>query len=259
MIFAATAIAAGAEPPALYHLPGLYEPFAAISHFLGVAIFAVLGTILMRRRRGDPAAGAMFGLYTVANVFQFSMSGLYHTTVRGSSVNQFLGRLDHAAVFLMIACMFTPIYSLCYRGRRRRLLLFTAWGGALCGILFTTVLANNATEGVRLGLYQALGWSSIGVFIDLWRRYGFTFVWPMLAGSTMISFSALAQEFGWPILVPGVVHAHETFHVVLLIGSVQQWMFLWQLADGEFTCGGECKPATTQVALPARPRLAKAA
>jgi hypothetical protein len=69
--------------------------------------------------------------------------------------------------------------------------------------------------------------------IDLWRRYGFAFIWPLLAGSAMTSLAAVCQEFGWPTLVPGVIHAHETFHVILLIGSFQHWLFIWQFADGK--------------------------
>jgi len=39
--------------PELYHLPGFYEPFSAISHLLGAAIFLVLGLLLLQRGLGD--------------------------------------------------------------------------------------------------------------------------------------------------------------------------------------------------------------
>lgn len=233
----------------LYHLAGFYEPFAAISHLVGVALFFILGLVLIRRTAGDRVKAALFALYAVANMLQFLMSGLYHMTVRGSAANELFGRLDHAAVFLSIVGVFTPIYTLCYRGRPRGLLLAMAWIPATFGVLFTTVFANDAAEGLRLALYQAMGWSSIVVLVDLWRRYGFTFVWPIMAGGVMISVAALAQHLGWPILVPGVIHAHETFHVILLIGSVQQWQFLCQLADRRFSAADK-KPRRAQAAIP---------
>jgi hemolysin III len=233
----------------LYHLAGFYEPFAAISHLLGVALFFILGLALIRRAAGDRAKAALFALYAVANMLQFLMSGFYHMTVRGSAANELFGRLDHAAVFLSIVGVFTPIYSLCYRRRQRRLLLATVWIPAICGILFTTVFANDAAEGLRLALYQAMGWSSIVVLVDLWRRFGFTFVWPIMAGGAMISVAALTQHLGWPTLIPGVLHAHETFHVILLIGSVHQWQFLCQLSDRRFTVSDK-KPRSVVIAAP---------
>ena len=192
----------------------------------------MLGFLLLRRGGGDRTRMVFLTIYAASCVFQFSMSGLYHMMIRGTASHRLLGQLDHAAVFLLIAGIFTPIYGLLYRGWLRRLALLAVWAAATCGILFTTVFANDAGEGLRLAIYQALGWSGIAAMIDLWRRYGFAFVWPMLAGSAMISLAAWSQEVGWPTLIPGVIHAHETFHIILLIGSFHQWLFLWQLADG---------------------------
>jgi hemolysin III len=234
MLFAAAEFAPDGPAP-LYHLPGFYEPFSAISHLLGAGLFLVLGFLLLRRGRGDRSRMVFLSVYAASCVFQFSMSGLYHMMIRGGASHRVLGQLDHAAVYILIAGIFTPIYGLLYRGWLRSLALVAVWTAAMCGILFTTVFANDAGEGLRLAIYQALGWSGIVAMIDLWRRYGFTFIWPMLAGSTMMSAAAWSQELGWPTLIPGVIHAHETFHIILLIGAVHQWLFLWQLAAGRFS------------------------
>ena len=135
------------------------------------------------------------------------MSGIYHMTVRGGAAHELMGQLDHAAIYLLIAGTFTPCYGLLYRGRLRWALLSSTWIAAILGILFTTVLANNVPDGLRLGLYQVLGWSGIIAALDVSRRYGFAFVWPVLAGGAMTSLAALTQHFGWPVLIPGVIHA----------------------------------------------------
>jgi hemolysin III len=204
-------------------------------------LFFVLGIILLRRGAGDRLRLTLLGVYVAASVFQFSISGLYHMMVRGGAAHQLIGKLDHTAVFLLIAGTFTPVYGLLYQGRLRRALLIAVWTAAIAGILFTICFANEVGEGLRLGLYLGLGWSGIVAMIDLWRRYGFAFIWPLLAGSAMTSLAAVCQEYGWPTLVPGVIHAHETFHVILLIGSFQHWLFIWQFADG--TIGNQSKNA----------------
>ena len=222
----------GAVP--LYHLPAFYEPVAAISHLFGASLFVLLGGILIRRGRGDIRRQILLAIYAASCVFQFAMSGVYHMLIRGSAAHRILGRLDHAAVFLLFAGIFTAIYGMAYRGRLRLALLVAIWVAAISGILSTTVFANDASNWLRLGLYQALGWSGIVALIDFWRRYGFMFVWPVLSGSVMMSLSALAQQCGWPVLVPGVIHAHEVFHVILLIGAIHQWLFIWELSAKSF-------------------------
>jgi hemolysin III len=217
----------------LYHLPAFYEPFAALSHLFGAVLFLWLGWLLLRRARADAWRRSLLAVYVAACVFQFTMSGVFHMLVRDTAANRIAGRLDHAAVFLLIAGIFTPIYGMAYRGRLRQIALSAVWVSVIAGIVSTTVVSNDASEWLRLVLYQAMGWSGIAALIDLWRRHGFVFVWPMLAGSLMMSAGGLAQELGWPAPVPGVIHAHETFHIILLIGAIHQWLFMWQLAGGE--------------------------
>jgi len=216
----------------LYHLPAFYEPFAAMSHLIAAVLFVWLGWLLLRRGRGDRRRTLLLALYSFSCIFQFSMSAGYHMAVRGSTAHRLFGRLDHTAVFLLIVGIFTPIYALRYRGPLRRTIIAATWLSAIAGILFTTILANTASDGVRLALYQAIGWSGLIAIIDIWRRDGFVIVWPLLAGSIMMSLSALADQLGWPVLVPGVIHSHEVFHIILLIGAIHQWLFMWELARG---------------------------
>jgi hypothetical protein len=93
-----------------------------------------------------------------------------------------------------------------------------------------------------------MGWSGIVALVDLWRRHGFVFIWPMLAGSLMMSVGGLAQELGWPAPVPGVIHAHETFHIILLIGAIHQWLFMWQLASGDLVVTERVQPPAPEPA-----------
>jgi hemolysin III len=236
MLFAGT-VSAAATIPELFHLPGFDEPFSAISHLVGTAIFLVLGYLLLRRGRGDPARMAYLGVYAFSCVLLFSMSSVYHMTVRGSPANQVMRHLDHAAIFILIAGTFTPGYGILYRGRVRLLLLLSVWTLAIMGIVLTTIYSGGLAEGMRLVFHLGLGWSGIVITVDLWRRYGFAFIRPLLVGGLITSVFAVAQLFRWPVLVPGIVHAHEVFHVAVLIGSIFHWRFIWQFANWEMGPG----------------------
>lgn len=232
--------------PQLYHLPGFYEPFAAISHLFGAVVFIVLGYLLLRRGRGDRARMIYLGIYSASAVFLFSMSGVYHMLVRGGTAQQVMGHLDHSAIFVLIAGTFTPGFGILYRGWQRWLGLLLIWTAAIAGIVLTTVFSGRVVEGMRLTFYLTLGWSGVIATIDLWRRYGFPFIRPLVVGGVINSAAAVAQQFGWPILIPGVVHAHEMFHVAVLIGSILHWRFIWQFAAGapaEIPVVGDLCPA----------------
>src|SRR5687767_2832187 len=105
--------------PDLHHLPGFHEPFSAISHLLAAALFAWLGFLLLLRGRGDPLRQFFLGVYAGSCVVLFSLSGVYHQMERGGTAHRVLERLDHGAIFVLIAGTFTPVHGILFRGPLR--------------------------------------------------------------------------------------------------------------------------------------------
>jgi channel protein (hemolysin III family) len=220
----------------LYHLPGFHDPFSAISHLAGAVVFLVLGGLLMRRGRGDPARLAFLGVYTVSGVFLLSMSAVYHMMMRGGTARQVFERLDHSAIFVLIAGTFTPAHGLLFRGWRRWGPLLLIWAAAITGITLKSIFLHGLAEGLGLTSYLALGWVGVLSALSLWRRYGFAFVEPLVLGGAAYSVGGVLEYLGWPVLIPGVVHAHEVFHLAVLVGVFCHWCFIWQFAAGAPAC-----------------------
>jgi channel protein (hemolysin III family) len=219
-----------AESLSLYHLPGMYEPFSAATHLAGAVFFAVWGVRLLARSSGDRARQILEGIYVVSCVLLMTVSGLYHATITGGRASHLLVRLDHGAIFLLIAGTFTPIHGLLFRGRMRWLPLLIIWIVAIGGIVITTMQFDAVSEWVGLTLYLAMGWFGTAAGIVLWRRHGFNFIAPLLYGGIAYSAGAVAEFFRWPIVVPHVIHAHEVFHVAVLIGAAFHFYFIWRIA-----------------------------
>jgi hemolysin III len=224
---------AWAQIPRLYHLPGFHEPFSAISHLLGALLFLWLGALLLRRGRGDPVRLAFLGVYAGSCVLLLSLSGVYHMMVRGGTAHGVFERLDHGAIFVLIAGTFTPLHGILFRGRLRWGPLVFVWALAVTAITLKTVFFSGLHEWVGLSLYLGLGW--LGVFSGslLWRRHGFAFVRPLLLGGVVYSIGAVSEYHNFPVLIPGVVHGHEVFHLAVLAGAFLHWRFIWQFAAGE--------------------------
>ena len=223
--------------PELRHLPGFHDPVSAITHLLGAAAFVVLGGLLLRRGRGDPARLAYLGVYAFACVFLFSMSGVYHMMAAGGNARDVMMRLDHAAIFVLIAGTFTPVHGLLFRGPLRWAPLLLVWAAAAGGIVLKTVFMNAVAEWVGLVLYLAVSWVSAVSGVLLWRRYGWAFVRPLVYGGLAYTAGAVLEFVRWPTLIPGAVHAHEVFHLAVLAGAGFHYAFVWEFAAGPVSAG----------------------
>jgi channel protein (hemolysin III family) len=220
-------------PPDLYRFSGFYDPFSALSHLLGAAVFVVLGCLLLRRARGDAARLMFLGIYVCSCVLLLLMSGMYHMTKPGSALHEVMLRMDHGAIFVLIAGTFTPTHGLLFRGWLRWGPLALVWCAAAAGVALKAALFDQFAEWLSLSFYGALGWLGAAAGLILWRRYGFAFIRPLLLGGVAYSVGAVADFMRSPVLIAGVVQSHEVFHVAVLLGALLHWRFIWQFADGD--------------------------
>ena len=214
------------------HLPGLRDPFSAASHLLGAAVFVVLGVRLLRRGRGDAARVAFLGVYAASCVLLMLTSAAYHAVAAGGVAQRALLRLDHGAIFVLIAGTFTPAHGLLFRGPLRWGPLALVWAAALAGVTLKTAFFHATPPWLSLTFYLAMGWLGGVSGCLLWARYGFAFTRPLLLGGVAYSVGAVADFAGRPNPIPGVVHAHEVFHLAVVAGALFHWAFVWQFATG---------------------------
>jgi channel protein (hemolysin III family) len=213
-------------------IPGFTEPVSSLTHLLGAGVFAVLAWFLLRRGWGNATRVAFLGVYSLACVFLMSMSGVYHLLTFGGTARTVLERLDHGAIFVLIAGTFTPAHGILFRGWGRWSVLVMIWGLAVAGIALTTVFFAGLGEWLRLVFYLALGWLGLFSGTALWHMYGLAFIKPLLWGGLVYTLGALADFLRWPVLIPGVFGSHEVFHVAVLVGAGLHWKFIWQFASG---------------------------
>jgi channel protein (hemolysin III family) len=230
-----------AQVPELTHLPGFYEPCSAISHLFGAGLFLFLGALLLRRGWGDRGRLILLGIYAVSCVLLLSLSGVYHMMERGSTARVVMERLDHAAIFVLIAGTATPAHGLLLHGLWRWAMLFFTWTVAITGITIKTIFFHYVPEWLGLSCYLGFGWIGFFSAIHLGRLHGFGFIKPLLLGGVVYSVGASLEYFGWLVFIPGMVHPHEVFHLAVLAAALLHWLFIWQFATGEIYI---CWPAS---------------
>ena len=214
----------------IYPLPGLYEPFNAISHLAAAGVFAVLSVQLIRRNRGDALRVALLSVFALASVLMLSTSGVYHMLAADGFASKILYRLDLAAIFVLIAGTFTSLHGLYFKGAARWIGLALMWIAALIGLTVTVIFLASIPDGVNTLVYVLLGWITGVSLIMTWRKHGWQDVRLIVCGGLAYSIGALLLELGWPTVIPGIMGPHEVWHIAVLIGLSLHWHFIWNLA-----------------------------
>ena len=131
------------EPAGGFEKPKLPLPkkprLRGVSHQWAFFVSLALGAVLvLTAPRG--AATAAAGIYAVCVATLFGTSALYHRiNWRTDGARRWMRRLDHSAIFLLIAGSYTPFAILVIDGTMAQVITAVVWGGALLGILLKLV------------------------------------------------------------------------------------------------------------------------
>ena len=216
----------------LTSIPGFADPFSSLSHLFGALVFLVLGVFLIRRGAGNAARVVSLLIFIAGSVLLLSVSGTYHLLDPSGPTREVMRLVDHAAIFILIACSFTPPHVILFRGPGRWGMLLLVWTFAVVAITLKCIYFRTMPDVVGLGLYLGMGWIGLIGGIALWRRLGFAFIAPIFWGGVAYSIGAVMEQVGWPTLLPGVIQPHEVFHIAVLIGLAFHWSFIYGIADG---------------------------
>jgi len=214
-------------------IPGFSDPVSSLTHLTAAVVFAILGPFLVARGSGGALRVISLAVFALACVLLLSLSGVYHLLTPETAARGVLLRLDHAAIFVLIAGSFTPVHAILLRDRWHWHLLAWIWGAAIVGLTLKTVYFDSVPQWLGLMMYLGLGWLGLISTIALARRFGVRFVLPLVWGALAYTFGAVAEFLGWPVLVPGVVGSHEIFHLAVVAGISFHWAFIRGIARGE--------------------------
>jgi channel protein (hemolysin III family) len=212
-------------------IPGFADPFSSMSHLLGAALFTLFSVFLLRRGRGDAARMASLAVFCFGTVFLLSSSGVMHLLGRDGTAHSVMRRIDHAAIFVLIACSFTPIHVILFQGRQRWIVLTLVWMVAIVGITIKTIFFDSIPPAVGTAIYIGMGWIGLASWRAVVKEYGFQFARPIMWGGFAYTIGGVLDSLHWPVLISGVVQWHEVFHVAVLIGLGCHWAFIYSVAD----------------------------
>jgi len=122
----------------------------------GLSVAALSILVVLASLKGDPWRIVSFSIYGAALVLLYLMSTLYHGLPYPRAKRVFR-RLDHAAIYLLIAGTYTPFTLVTMRGTWGWTLFGIVWGMALAGVVFKAFFISRF-EVLSTFLYVAMGW-----------------------------------------------------------------------------------------------------
>jgi len=135
----------------------------AAVHLAGLACGVAAGVTLavIAASRADARLDAALAIYGAALLAMLGFSAAYNLS-SDPRRRSWLRRIDHAAIFVMIAGTYTPFALLVLPGAWGTALLGFVWTVAVLGVLGKLLLAERF-ERWSLPVYLLLGWSVLAV------------------------------------------------------------------------------------------------
>ncbi len=180
--------------------------FAALAAWVALAALAPSG-------RGRAAAN----VYGASLFALFFVSALYHRPNWPPRARAWMRRLDHSAIFLLVAGTYTPVCLLLPPGSGLPLLA-VVWGGAVLGIA-QSVLWVDAPKPLVAAVYVALGWAVLPVLPTIRAVLGPAALALLAAGGAAYTLGAVIYAVRRPDPFPRVFGYHEVFHALVIAAA----------------------------------------
>lgn len=185
------------------------EIINAVTHGIGIGL-ALAGFIVMIIQ-AEPARLPGFIIYGASLILLYLASTMYHSMTR-PRMKLLFKKLDHMAIFLLIAGTYTPFCLSALQGWMSWILLAIVWALAIAGIVFKVFHAGRY-EVISLVLYICTGWLAIAVIkpiYDTLSTAGFAF---LIVGGLFYSAGVIFY------VSKRIRYSHAIWHLFVLAGS----------------------------------------
>lgn len=126
---------------------------------LTAGAIGAIALLTMAATRGEASIAIATAVYSVGLIAMFTCSTLYNAAPP-SPRKELLRRLDHAAIFLMIAGTYTPFALVRFDAATGLPMLVFVWTVAAFGMVLKLAYPRRL-DGISIVLYLALGWSGL--------------------------------------------------------------------------------------------------
>jgi hemolysin III len=199
----------------------------ALSHGLGfvLAVAALPLLVWQANRMGGAADVVAAAVFAASLILMYGVSTLYHALPVGAAKRWF-NRLDHAAIYVLIAGSYTPFTLGVLKGAWGWTLFGLVWAAAVLGVT-VKLLDRLRGPGLSTGLYVAMGWLAVVAAVPLVQRLPLPALAWLVAGGLSYTLGAALFLFDGRVR-----YLHFVFHLLVLLGSACHVVAAYAYAHG---------------------------
>lgn len=197
----------------------------SITHGIGAGLSIVGLTVLviLAALKDSSWHIVSFSIYGATLVLLYLASTLYHA-IQHPGAKQILQRVDHAAIYLLIAGTYTPFLLVSLRNTWGWTMLIIIWGLAILGIAYKLLFLEYFERLSALG-YVLMGWLCLIAGRQLVTNLPQDILIWIAAGGVLYTAGITF------LLLQKVPFRHTIWHVFVLAGSLCHYFAVFKLLN----------------------------
>lgn len=220
---AAAGSAAAAKGAAVDAIALVKPKLRGVSHEWAFFTSLGLGIALIAAARGTTATIAV-AIYAASLSALLGTSALYHrVNWKRPQARQWMRRLDHSMIFVLIAGTYTPFALLVLDGPLADAILIVVWIGAIVGSIVEMLWIDHPKWVASL-IYLSLGWVAVAAFPQMASAMGFVGITLVAGGGLLYTGGAVVYATQRPNPSPKVFGYHEVFHLCVIAAAAAHFI-----------------------------------
>jgi hemolysin III len=211
------------------------EPVNGLTHYFA-AIAAVVGLIvLLLLSRADYLKQESLLIYGASLVLMLTTSAAYHLIQGAPRRMQFLRKLDHSSIFILIAGTYSPLCANLLSGFWQWGMLAIVWALAIIGAI-SKIFLINTPRWFTATVYLIMGWLGVLGIGEILHALPVGAIVLLVLGGLAFTFGAIIYITKRMNFFPGVFGFHEVWHIFVIVGCLCHFILMaLYVAPGSIT------------------------
>ncbi|GAB4541539.1 MAG: hemolysin III family protein [Anaerolineales bacterium] len=210
-------------------LKKLREPVNSLTHWVGATLALVGLVALLIVGWSVPAKVISLAIYGASLVFLFSASATYHMVQVKDKALEAFRKVDHIAIYVLIAGTYTPFCVNAFDGFWKWGMLSIIWSLAAIGI-GVKIFIIRAPRWLNAGIYLVMGWLIVAAAGEIAATLpAWVLTW-LIAGGVIYTLGAVVYITKTMNFKPGVFGFHEVWHIFVLLAAAAHYVAVMGIA-----------------------------
>ena len=201
------------------------EPVNTWTHFIPfmAAIVGLVFLILMSKN--DISKLITMTIYGLSMIALYGASSVYHWVRTTPQKELILKKVDHIAIYFLIAGSYPPVFYYGLEGAWRWAMIIAVWTLAIIGMALKLWFIH-APRYVSSAFYVSLGWIALVPFLQLIKHLPMGAIILMAVGGVVYTIGAIIYATKIFDFFPKRFGFHEIFHLFIAAGSIVHFIMI---------------------------------